>query len=126
MSESRADRLRQRREESRERAEPAESGEPDGTSKPPEPSETVETGEPSKQSVKDEQVGRYMYLPESQNDRVDNVFRRLQFHYGEEYGEGLEKNRHYFPLVVRYGLDELDGLDASAVRERLESMGLLD
>lgn len=127
VSDDRAERLRS----TRKRSKPSEQDEPSERGEPSEPSDQSDTSEPSgaseagERSVKDEQVGRYMYLPEGQNERVDDVFRRLQFHYAEEYGRELEKNRHYFPLVVRYGLDELDGWDASDVRDALDGMGLL-
>jgi hypothetical protein len=121
MSDDRSERLRQRRQESKQKAEKSEaptSSEQSETSKPSEPDET--------QSVKDEFVGTYMYLPESQKQELNPTFKIISAEYEREYGEELEKNRHFYPLVVQYGLDSLDSWDASEIRERLDSLDLLD
>ena len=74
-------------------------------------------------SVKDEQVGTYMYLPEWQKREIERVYGLLSTEYEYRFDEEFEKNRHFYPLLVTHGLDELDGLDAEAVRERLSSLG---
>lgn len=120
--ESRSDRLRRRRSQ---RDQPAESDEPDETSKLSEASELDEPdekSEPSKPSVKEEQVGTYMYLPESQKKEVERLYSILKADYEYEYDEEFEKNRHFYPLLIKYGLDGLDSLDASDIRTRLESI----
>lgn len=123
MSE-RSERLRQRRQQRGETDEPAEQSDTSEPSKPSEPaeqSEPDETGE-SSESVKDEQIGTYMYLPEGQHDALKNTYNLLKAKYEAEFDEEFEKNRHFFPLVVEYGLDSLDGADAGDVRELLEEM----
>lgn len=112
MSDERSERLRQRRQESKEKAEQSGS---------PEPSEAAEG-----QSVKDEFVGTYMYLPESLKQELNPRFKIISAEFEREYGQELEKNRHFYPLVIQYGLDGLDSLDASDIRERLEKLDLLD
>lgn len=114
--ESRSDRLRRKRSQ---RDQPAESDEP---AKTDEPSETSKPSEPSKASVKEEQVGTYMYLPESQKKEVERLYSILKADYEYEYDEEFEKNRHFYPLLIQYGLDGLDSLDASDIRTRLESI----
>lgn len=109
MSDDRANRLREKRGRAKKKAR----GESDETD---EPSETSET------SVKDEQVGRYLYLPEEQNRRIDQVYNKLKADYEFEYDETLEKNRHYYPLLVRKGLESLESFDASDVKERLDEL----
>lgn len=117
----RSERLRQRRQASKEKAQRDEPDEQSEPSKPSEPDETDEQSGSAKPSVKDEQVGRYLYLPERQNKRIDQVYNRLKADYEFEYDEELEKNRHYYPLLVKYGLEGLDGFDASDVRDALDS-----
>jgi len=120
---SRSERLRRRRQSSKDRAsERAEPSESSKASKPSKPSERDEPSEPSKTSVKEEQVGTYMYLPESQKKTIDRLYVRMSADYELEFDEDLEKNRHFFPLLVEYGLDGLDGLDASEVRDRLDDL----
>ena len=68
-------------------------------------------------SVKDERVGTYMYLPESQKRELERVYGTLKVQYEYKYDEEFEKNRHFFPAVVRHGLETLDGMDAAEVRD---------
>lgn len=123
MSNDRSERLRQRRRQSREKGEPDETDKQPEPSKPSEIDEPDKTGEQSDLSVKDERVGTYMYLTEEQKKDVNYLFRTLQAEYEREFGEEFEKNRHFYPLVVKYGLDSLDSLDVSEVRERLDELG---
>jgi len=134
---SRSERLRERRSQRSEQAETDESSETDETSKPSKPSKTSEPDELSKpskqsdaktadedetQSVKDEHVGTYMYIPEGQKKEIERLYNVLKAKYEYEYDTGFEKNRDFYPLLVQHGLDSLDGLDASDIRERLDSV----
>ncbi len=107
--------------------EPAETDKPskpsklDKQSEPSEPSEPDETNVDDG-SVKEEQVGTYMYLPKSQKKDLERLYNILKAEYEYEYDEEFEKNRAFYPLVVKYGLDSLEGLDASDIRERLDSL----
>lgn len=84
--------------------EQAAEAEPSKPSEPDKPSETGETSQPG-ESVKEQQKGVYMYLPESQAERLAETIEEVQFFYKREYGEELEKNRHLYPLIVECGLD---------------------
>ncbi|EJN57279.1 hypothetical protein [Halogranum rubrum] len=128
MSDDRSSRLRERRNKSRDRAANASEGsEPneDKPSKPDEPSNPAETDEAEKlseQSVKEEQVGTYMYLPQSQKREIERTYGLLKADFEYEFGEDFEKNRHFFPLLIQHGLDGLDGLDASDIKELLSEL----
>ena len=110
--EDRATRLRRRRQRSSARADADESDEGDADA-----ADGADLG-----SVKDEQVGTYMYLPQWQKREIERVYGLLSTEYEYEFDEEFEKNRHFYPLLVEYGLDELDDLDAEAVRERLSTL----
>jgi hypothetical protein len=125
--EGRSDRLRRRRSQrpSASAEEPSGDGEGDATStdrgEAADPSGTSESSEPAASvGVKSEQVGTYMYLPEGQKKELERLYNVLKAEYEYEYDTDFEKNRHFYPLVVQYGLEHLDGLDASEVRERLD------
>lgn len=112
MSDSdRAERLRSRRNKSKQ---PKSSK----TSEPEETSESDET------SVKDEREGTYMYLPEEQKSEINLAFKRANLAYEEETGEELEKNRHFYPLLVKKGLDGLDGLDGKEIKDCLDELDI--
>lgn len=131
MVDDRSERLRQRRKRSTEatdekttagESEASKSSKLDELSQP----SGSENGEPDEQeavSIKEEQIGTYMYLPESQTKEMRRLYNVLKAEYEFEFDEEFEKNRHFYPLVVQYGLDGLDGLDALEIRERLEQLG---
>ena len=137
MSDDRSERLRRRRKQSKEKVQDSSQSEtdnqseleepskPSNTSKPSKPDETDkpdETEEPpqSRDSVKQEQVGTYMYLYESQKKEIDRLYNVLKAEYEFEFDHEFEKNRHFYPLLVRHGLDGLESLDALEIKERLE------
>jgi hypothetical protein len=116
--ESRSERLRRRRSQRQQPDESDERAEADETAEPSEPSETSKPSE----SVKDEQVGTYMYIPESQKKEIERLYNILKAEYEYEYDADFEKNRHFYPILVQYGLNGLDGLDASEIQDRLDSI----
>ena len=132
MSDDRSERLRQRRKQSQERAREgggSEASETDDMSQPAEPSKPSKLDKADNteadvddSSVKEEQVGTYMYLPQSQKKELERLYNMLKAEYEYEFDEEFEKNRAFYPLVVKYGFESLDGLDASEIRERLDSV----
>ena len=145
MSDDRAERLRENRNRAKQRAQDGNSSGDDPsqseTSKPSQPSElsksskqeTVDqppeesensdpNGDSKHSNVKKDQVGTYMYLPENQHQELSRQFNLLKAEYEYEYNEEFEKNRHFYPLVIEYGLDSLESLDASEIQEKLDSL----
>lgn len=128
MTDNRSERLRQRRKQSTQAPDEDADDEPSSTSsRPDEPSEqpgstdTDESGEET-QSVKEEQIGTYMYLPESQTKELRRQYNILKAEYEFEYDAEFEKNRHFYPLVIQYGLESLEGITASEIQTRLEEI----
>jgi hypothetical protein len=126
VADERADRLRDRRREQRDRSKSEGEKKPDETDKSAKSDKLAKTDD--RQSVKKTQVPQYMYLPEHQQKRLKREFRLLQadweVEYQQEYGD-LEKNRHYFPLVLKYGLDNVSEWSIQTVKDRLDGMGQL-
>lgn len=128
-NEGRSDRLRRRRSQRQQgdaEREPSAGGgdgaggEASESATSPESSEQDETAEGG--GVKSEQVGTYMYLPKDQKKELERLYNVLKAEYEYAYDADFEKNRHYYPLVIQYGIKSLDGLDASDIRERLASL----
>jgi len=129
--ESRADRLRRRRAKREKQTEASESGERadaptgDDTDVASESSgtdavESDDTGDATEPaSVKATRVGTYMYLPEAQRSELNFRYKELNLAYERAVGDELEKNRHFYPLVVQAGLEALDGMDGESLRERV-------
>lgn len=137
MTDERSERLRRRRKRSeqntRDRASTQErtnEPEPSSSEQQPVPTEATtdtETDDDATESsqdtsVKDERVGTYMYLPKSQAKELKRLYNVLKAEYEFEFDEEFEKNRHFYPLVIQCGLDSLDGLDASEIKEQLEEI----
>lgn len=130
--ENRANRLRNRRKKTRDRsADQEETGKTDETgelSETDKPSETSKTSKPSQPSkpkggegkgVKDTQVGTYMYLPESVRDDLAYQFKLTSAEYERELGEEMEKNRHWYPLVIELGLEQIEEMDPGEIHDQL-------
>ena len=129
MSDDRSERLRKRRKQSQERAKDTD----DDSSERDEPSQTdnsskltdlddSDAAEADDGSVKQEQVGTYMYLPQSQKKEIERLYNVLKAEYEYEYDEQFEKNRAFYPLVVKYGFESLDSMDISEIRERVREL----
>ncbi len=73
-------------------------------------------------ALKDELVGTYMYLPEGLKEDVDRYYKKLSGDYEFEFGDELEKNRHYYQLVVRHGFETVREAEIEEVREMVESL----
>jgi hypothetical protein len=118
VSDDRSERLRRRRKQSTEGA-PETGGSPTRSTGGG-PSDSTEAGDAS--SVKDAQTGTYMYLPEAQVKDMRRVYNVLKAQYEYEFDEPFEKNRHFYPLVVRFGLDRLREMEPATIRDRLEDL----
>ena len=76
-------------------------------SKSSEPSKTEQNDERKQKSVKD-RPSVLMYLPEELHSNLDIRFDELNAQYKREHGEALEKNRDYYPAVIKAGLEGED------------------
>jgi len=124
MTDDRSERLRKRRKQSRERRRSRAPGERSSGDEERTDGRGVEAAadDPASGSVKEEQTGTYMYLPTSQAKRLRRVYNILKAEYEFEFDEEFEKNRHFYPLVVAYGLEHLEGMDAAEIRDHLETL----
>jgi hypothetical protein len=76
-------------------------------SKSSKPSKIEQTDEREQKSVKD-RPSVLMYLPEELHSNLDIRFDELNAQYKREHGEALEKNRDYYPAVIKAGLEGED------------------
>lgn len=135
MSDDRASRLRERRRSSKARADDATRTDETNPAEDAEESESLdearsdvesnERADPeaaSAGSVKEEQVGTYMYLPESQKRELSRVFNVTKAEFEYEFDAEFEKNRHFYPLLVQFGIETLDDASAVEVRQLLDEL----
>jgi hypothetical protein len=127
MTDNRSERLRQRRKQSTAQASDQNAAEEEPSKQSDDPSgqsgstDTDESGEET-HSVKEEQIGTYMYLPETQTKELRRQYNILKAEYEFEYDEEFEKNRHFYPLVIKYGLESLEDITAPEIKTRLEEI----
>ena len=99
---------------------PAKTGnraKPDGV----EPSESVSAA--NKPSVKEVYEATHMYLPEDVKKRLKRAYQQASLDVEMELDEDvLEKNRHWYPLVLTAGLDALEDVDPSEIWERAHEL----
>jgi len=93
-----------------DKEEPGDSNkqaEAENESKTSKPSKTNTIVESEQKSVKD-RPSVLMYLPEDLHSDLDIRFDELNAQYKREHGEALEKNRDYYPAVIKAGLEGKD------------------
>lgn len=83
----------------------------DNTSSPDNPSGSVRLSQTTKEQM--------MHLPKDQHKRLHHLYTRMKADYEYEYDEDFEMNRQYFPLVLRYGLDQFEEQSAEEIRRDL-------
>ncbi len=84
-----------------------EQPKPENLSKSSKSSKTEQTDGREQKSVKD-RPSVLMYLPEDIHSDLDIRFDELNAQYKREHGEALEKNRDYYPAVIKAGLEGKD------------------
>lgn len=112
---SRASRLAERRSQSADESE---------QSQPSQRSQPSESPEASQQPVKEAYDGMYIYIPPEQKARISPLYKQMSAAFEVEFGDELEKNRHFYPLLVEHGLAGLEEFrdDPEQIRESLESL----
>ena len=143
-TQSRAERLTDRRSRSRERTrsgstedDTGHSGQTGTTGQTGQSTQSNQTGQgtdsddgegtewsqASDKNVKRENQALYMYLDQRLHDAVTDVFEDVKYHYRKAYDVELEKNRHVYPLILEHGIDPVREMaDSPAeVRDALDA-----
>jgi len=72
-------------------------------------------------NIKEEWNVRSFYLSDDLDGRLSTAFKRLDLDLSESDSEiDLKKTRHFYPLLVELGLENLEEMDITEVTERLE------
>ena len=73
------------------------------------------------QNIKKEWNVRSFYLNDDLDDELTTAFKRLDLDLDSaETNIDLKKTRHFYPLIVKLGLERLEELDVTEVTEQLE------
>lgn len=72
-------------------------------------------------NVKKEWTARSVYLPDELERHLSQTYKRLDWQLEADEGLSIKKTRHYYPLVVRLGLERIEEMESKELKERIES-----
>jgi len=83
--------------------------------------ETNKTSE-TKTNIKDEWNGRTIYIPDSVLDEMEDTYLETQLKLRKAGQDEFKKNRHFYPLLVQFGVEALSEADAEEIQARLSDI----
>jgi len=81
-----------------------------------------ETNKTSKTNIKDEWNGRTIYIPDNILDNLEDTYLESQLKLRKAGRDEFKKNRHFYPLLVQFGLEALSDADANEIQARLSDI----
>jgi predicted DNA binding protein len=108
--------------ETAETSSPTEMRETSSTSKTKKSSKTKGTSE-TKTNIKEEWNGRTIYIPDGILDDLEDTYLESQLKLRKAGQDELKKNRHFYPLLVQFGLEALSDADSDDIQARLSNIG---
>jgi len=111
--------------DSSETSEVSETVETSSSTEMTESTSTSETNETSKTktNIKDEWNGRTIYIPDDVLDEMEDTYLESQLKLRKAGQDEFKKNRHFYPLLVQFGVEALSEADAEDIKARLSELG---
>jgi len=111
--------------DSGETSEVSETVETSSSTETTEPTSTSETNKTSKTktNIKDEWNGRTIYIPDDVLDEMEDTYLESQLKLRKAGQDEFKKNRHFYPLLVQFGIEALSEADAEEIQARLSNLG---
>jgi len=110
-------------EETNETSEVTETTETSSSTGTQETNSLSETKETSKTNIKDEWNGRTIYIRDSILDDLEDTYLESQLKLRKAGRDEFKKNRHFYPLLVQFGLEALSDADVDDIQARLSDIG---
>lgn len=73
-------------------------------------------------NVKEEWNGRTIYVPDDVLDALENTYLETQLTLRKSDINQFKKNRHFYPVLVQFGLEALANADADEIQARLSEL----
>jgi hypothetical protein len=73
-------------------------------------------------NVKKEWNAKSVYLPDEIERSLSRTYKKLDWQLDEDEGISIKKTRHYYPLIVRLGLERVESMESTEIKERLEAL----
>ena len=111
--------------DSSETSEVSETVETSSSTETTESTSTSETNETSKTktNIKDEWNGRTIYIPDDVLDEMEDIYLESQLKLRKAGQDEFKKNRHFYPLLVQFGVEALSEADSEEIQARLSELG---
>ena len=98
-----------------ETVETSSSGETQETNSLSRTKKTRET----KTNIKEEWNGRTIYIPDGILDELEDTYLESQLKLRKAGQDEFKKNRHFYPLLIQFGLEALSNADEDEIQARL-------
>ena len=108
--------------DSSETTETSSSTEKSESSSPNKTNKTKETRE-TKTNIKDEWNGRTIYIPDDILNEMEDTYLESQLKLRKADQNEFKKNRHFYPLLVQFGMEALSDADVEEIQKRLSNLG---
>lgn len=82
------------------------------------PNRTKETNE-MKKNIKEEWNGRTIYVPDDILDELEDTYLESQLKLRKAGQDEFKKSRHFYPLLVQFGIEALSDADDDEIQARL-------
>ncbi len=111
--------------DSGETSEVSETVETSSSTETTESTSTSETNKTSKTktNIKDEWNGRTIYIPDEVLDEMEDIYLESQLKLRKAGQDEFKKNRHFYPLLIQFGVEALFEADAEEIQARLSEIG---
>ncbi|MCU4927101.1 hypothetical protein OB905_14125 [Halobacteria archaeon AArc-dxtr1] len=109
-------------EETNETSEVTKTTETGSSTVTQETSSPNKTKETNKTNIKDEWNGRTIYIPDGILDDLEDTYLESQLKLRKAGRNEFKKNRHFYPLLVQFGLEALSDADADEIQDRLSDI----
>jgi len=109
-------------EETNETSEVTKTTETGSSTVTQETSSPNKTKETNKTNIKDEWNGRTIYIPDGILDDLEDTYLESQLKLRKAGRNEFKKNRHFYPLLVQFGLEALSDADADEIQDQLSDI----
>ena len=77
----------------------------------------------TKANIKEEWNGRTIYIPDGILNDMEDTFLESQLKLRKAGQDEFKKNRHFYPLLVQFGVEAISNADADEIQTRLSNIG---
>jgi len=108
--------------ETNEVSETVETSSSTETTESPSTSETNKTSK-TNTNIKDEWNGRTIYIPDDILDEMEDIYLESQLKLRKADQDEFKKNRHFYPLLIQFGVEALSEADTEEIQAQLSELG---